>query len=463
MISYIYKDESETLAKESELLSLYNDSYTQNDQNDLENIIILYNQLANPEPESNIITLFSSINEIISRSSFYFSTGFPIQEILDIAFQLCQSTEEKIRFYSFKTIILILENSYYEKDENYGLYFFNNNFHQLLDLIYTTNKSDYHPKIILNAIALYSSSSEDARNSILTLFQFDFFEQFIQSRNLECIKFAIDCFTGFLKYPLNLPDLSTLYNLLSEITEIEDFDIQLKILRCIIQSMNQENWENLFIENDLHHFVQNSIKKDDQDFKELGIEILYKYSADFSLKESILETIISEFFCEEEEDKSMQNSEKFSIFTAKIFTNHMSRSYLREILLKLGMIFVLQLFFENGTYSMKVASSQTIIELIKFGDMNQKLLFLDFNLMPEFFAIIQSDEFQLTIDILDALSEVFYSACEIGSDKISLFVENLNECEGFDFLEILSNNETEEVKLRAQCLLKNINDNYSFV
>lgn len=459
MIEYKYEDDS--FFKENKILRICSDEFNEKNQDDMENLIILYKYLSNPESEKNIISLLSEINEIIFKSHFSFSTGFPIQEILEIVFDLCNNPEEKIILNSFETIFLILRNSYYDNDENYGQYFYQNNFHQILHSIYTFNQDEYHTKKFLDAIALYSSSCIEARDSILSLFQLDFFEQFIQARSIECIKYAINCFTEFLKYPLDLPFLSSLYNFLSEMTEIEDDEILYQILSCIIQSMKQKSWENLFIDYKLHHFVKESIKKNDQNMKELGIVILYGFSVDFSLEESILETIINEFLNENEEEET-KRSQNFSIFAAKIFTNHMKRNYLREILLKQGMIAVLQNFFVNGTYSIKVASAQTIIELIKYGYANQKVLFLEYNLMGDFLEIIQSDETNMTIDILNTLLSVFDAACEIGYEKISLFIDDLNECKGLDCLNDLVMSENEEIKSRAQCLLSNISKNQCF-
>lgn len=458
-----YKDGKENFLKKSGQVRLNNQICVLETNDDLKKISLLYESLSNPGQENDIIDLFININELIYKCNFSFANGFPIQQILDIAFDIFQDEEGNVGFNSFETILLILRNSCFKEDDEFEQYYYEREFHQLLYDISTFSTDEYHPNIILESIALYSSTSIEARDSILELFSFDFFQQFIQARNTECIKSVISCFNSFLKYPLAVHILSSIYDQLSEMSCIEDDGISFEILNCISQSMNQEDWENLFIDNKLHNFVKYMIEIGDQDFKDLSIEILKAYSVDFSLiqisKEPILDFIISLFLCEQPPE-----SEKFCISVAKIFTNHIRRSRIHEIefLLKQGMILVLIDFFDYGSYSLKLAGLETVIELIKCGDLNQKILFLEENLMKNVFDVIQSNEINVTVDVLDALLIEFDAACGAGFDVISMFVQQLTDCDGFDFLNDLSCTENEEIKEKAKQLLDEISNNYCF-
>lgn len=448
MIQYKFEDES--FLKENEHRKLCDDSSII-DQDDIGKLIVLYYNLINSIKKEDINNYLTLINEIIINNNDSISFGFPIQEILNYSFQIFENNDESVKVKCFETMITILQNFYFQNESKIGNYYHENNFHQILHFIYSSNNEDYHPNIILYIVKIYSSTCIEARDSIIGLFGFQFFQQFIQTRNSECLKHVISCFTEFFKYPLDVHTLSSLFCLLYEMSTTEDDEIIIEILNCLKKSMNQKDWEIFFIENKLHRFVHHTLAIDNNNSKELSIEILNAYSVGFPIRVKILETIINEFLKEE-----ISVSEKYSILTVEIFTNHMHRDYEREILLKQGMIFVLLNFFENGTFSIKVAVLRTIIEMTKFGNLDQKKLVFEYNMMDMFFSVIQSNDIQITIDILDTLLILLSIT---GNDNLDqTFMKQLNECDGLNYISELSYHENNEIHSKALLVLDKIND-----
>lgn len=409
--------------------------------------ILLMNQAA------PILGIFSQIYQIIISDSISFTEKFPLPDILSIAFDMSTSDDDQLRIIAIRILIFVLCNSDHECFQKIGQFYHERNFHEILFQCLDFDNEDLLPDIIFKAILSYSSTCIEARDAILQKFPMNTYDTFIQGRNIANLKYQIEIFKEFMKYPLDKNFLKQLFSALPCFASIENDEIVYHTLTCISVSHQQENWPKFVIKNNLINFITAALNHSNEDIQNAAIDILFHLSEYANLDLNILRDITEHFLIPEFMPCEFFTFRAISIFD--FYIHHLSNLDHIEHLLQMGLIHIFFKILDEGCFESKKVVISTLIQLMKNCHDNQIEIIIEYHLIGEIFDVIKDDGFENLREVLEML---FY-AIQV-AEKMGCFgnlMEDFYRNEDFHvFLHELLTCEQETIAFQAKALLEAI-------